>query len=510
MLPRFVSQRFRTAGPCRPSATRGATDVGPRNAVRCRFDPFRDQRSPLYGGNSQITRIASTVVLLAIGYTGWCLIAPNASAAASVGKPNIIFILADDLAWAELGCYGSRFNETPNLDRLAGRGMRFTHAYAAAPVCSPYRASFITGQYPARVGITDYLRPDDPKHLSTDQVTIAEMLQRAGYTTGVIGKWHLTGYAHHGAKEVPPTEHGFDEAICSERRGIGGGSYFHPYHFNPELKRRLPDEFLVDRLNLEAVEFVGRHGDRPFFLYLSHYAVHTKMVGRPDLVAKYEKRPGAGKGNQAPRNNPHLAAQLESIDQGVGMILNKLDELDLTERTVVIFTSDNGGEGRVTSNAPLRGAKSQLYEGGIREPLLVCYPGLVPPGTVCNTPVCSIDFYPTFLEMIGLEPDPGQTLDGVSILPLLRNPPARLGRDTLYWHYPLAKPHFLGGRSSGAIRRGDWKLIERFDTGTRELYNLAQDPGEQQNLADSMPQRTRQLQEDLGAWRSRVGARSGP
>jgi arylsulfatase A-like enzyme len=432
-----------------------------------------------------------TAIFVAIVHAALCLFSSDASAAAPDRKPNIVFILADDLGWAELGCYGSRLNETPNLDRLAGQGMRFTDAYAAAPVCSPYRASFIVGQYPARVGITDYLRPNDPKNLSTDHVTIAEMLKRAGYATGMIGKWHLTGYVHHGAQEVPPAEHGFDEAICSERRGIGGGSYFHPYHFNPDLKRRLPDEFLVDRLNLEAVEFIERHKDRPFFLYLCHYAVHTRMVGKPDL-------------------NPHLAAQLESIDQGVGMILKKLTELGLAERTVVIFTSDNGGEGRVTSNAPLRGAKSQLYEGGIREPLLVRYPGVVPRGSVCDTPVCSIDFYPTFLEMVGVEPDPGEVLDGLSILPLLKDPDAPLARDTLYWHYPLAKPHFLGGRSSGAIRHGQWKLIELFDTGKVELYNLAEDPGEQRNLAESMPDRAGRMRGQLSNWRKSVGARAGP
>lgn len=420
--------------------------------------------------------------------------------------PNLIFILADDLGWAELGCYGNGFNETANLDALARRGMRFTNAYAAAPVCSPYRASLIAGQYPARVGITDYLRPNDAKHLLPKHVTLAEMLVRAGYATGMIGKWHLTGYAHHGAQEVPPTAHGFDEVICSERRGIGGGSYFHPYHFNPEIKRRLPDEFLVDRVNLEAVEFIQRHRDRPFFLYVSHYAVHTALLGKPDRVAKYEKKPHTGRGRRAPANNPHLAAQLESIDEGVGMIVAKLAELGLTERTMVIFTSDNGGEGRVTSNAPLRGAKSQLYEGGIREPLVVCCPGLVTPGTVCHTPVCSIDFYPTFLEIVGLKPDPRQELDGVSMLPLLKNPHAPLGRDTLYWHYPLAKPHFLGGRSSGAIRQGNWKLIELFDTGTLELYNLAEDPGEQKDLSDSRPDKAKELQEKLEAWRNCVHA----
>jgi arylsulfatase A len=218
----------------------------------------------------------------------------------SAQRPNIIFILADDLGWAELGCYGNTFNETPNLDKLARRGTRFTDAYASAPVCSPYRAALMTGQYPARVGITDYLRPNDPNHLSTDHITIAEMLKRAGYTTGIIGKWHLTGYANHGASEIPPGRHGFDETIISENRGIGGGSYFHPYHFNRQIAKRLPGkEYLIDRCNLEAVEFIERHKDGPFFLYLSHYAVHTRLQGKSELVAKYEKKPGAGKGDQA-------------------------------------------------------------------------------------------------------------------------------------------------------------------------------------------------------------------
>ena len=425
---------------------------------------------------------------------------------ASKDRPNVIFILADDLGFAELGCYGNNFNETPNLDKLAGRGTMFTNAYASAPVCSPYRAALMTGQYPARVGITDYLRPNDPKHLSTDHITIAEMLKRAGYATGIIGKWHLTGYANHGAKEVPPNQHGFDEVIVSENRGIGGGSYFHPYHFNREINKRLPGkEYLVDRCNLEALEFIERHKDGPFFLYLSHYAVHTRLQGKDELVAKYEKKPGAGKGNRARRNNPHLAAQLESIDEGVGMIMKKLDELSLAENTVLIFTSDNGGEDRVTSNAPLRAGKSTLYEGGIREPLIIRWPKVVKPGTVCNTPLSNIDFYPTFLQLAGLRPDPRQHLDGVSILPLLKNPGTELGRNTLYWHYPLKKPHFLGGRSTGAIRKGDFKLIEFFDNGEVELYNLTEDIAEKNNLAEKLPEKAAELQKRLTEWRTQIG-----
>ncbi|MCP4609900.1 MAG: sulfatase [Planctomycetes bacterium] len=423
-------------------------------------------------------------------------------------KPNIIFILADDLGWAELGCYGNKFNETPNLDKLASQGMRFTEAYAAAPVCSPYRAALMTGQYPARIGITDYLRPNDTKHLSTEYVTIAEMLRQAGYSTGIIGKWHLTGYANHGAKEVSPGLHGFDEVIVSENRGIGGGSYFHPYHFNREIEKRLPGkEYLVDRCNLEAVEFIARHKDSPFFLYLSHYAVHTRLLGKDELLAKYENKSGAGKGNRAKLNNPHLAAQLESIDEGVGMIMDKLDELGIADNTVLIFTGDNGGEDRVTSNAPLRAGKSTLYEGGIREPLIVRWPNIIKPGRLCNKPTSNIDFYPTFLQLAGCKLDRSHQPDGVSILPLLKNPKAKLSRDTFYWHYPLEKPHFLGGHSSGAIRKGNCKLIEFFDTGQVELYNLADDISEQHNLVLELPDKANELQKLLAKWQNEVGAK---
>ena len=425
-----------------------------------------------------------------------------------VAKPNIIFVLTDDLGYSELGCYGNKFNETPNLDRLAKQGMRFTDAYAAAPVCSPYRAAFMTGQWPARVGITDYLRPNDPKHLSTDHVTLPEMLKRAGYATGIVGKWHLTGYANHGAKEVPPSEHGFDETIVSENRGIGGGSYFHPYHFNREIKKRLPEpEYLTDRQNLEAVEFIERHKKEPFFLFVSHYAVHTRLNGRADLVAKFAGKRGAGKGHRAGRNNPHLAAQLAAIDEGVGMIAKKLAELGLADNTILVFTSDNGGEDRVTTNAPLRAGKSTLYEGGIREPLIVRWPRAVPAKTVCKTPTSNVDFYPTFVAAAGIKPDPKHHVDGVSILPLLKDPEAKLERDALYWHYPLARPHFLGGRSGGAIRKGDWKLIEFFDRPRTELYNLAEDAGEKRSLVGEHPAKAAELRKLLTDWRKQVGAK---
>ena len=429
------------------------------------------------------------------------------TATAGGKRLNFVFFLVDDLGYSELGCYGNTFNETPNLDRLARQGMRFTDAYAAAPVCSPYRAALMTGQWPARVGITDYLRPNDPKHLAPETTTIAEVFKSAGYATGMIGNWHLTGYEHDGAVEVQPTDQGFDEAIVSERRGIGGGSYWYPYSFNPAIAQRLPGkEYLVDRVNLEAVDFIERHKHEPFFLYVSHYAVHTRLVGKPDLVAKYEAKPGAGKGDSAPKNNPHLAAQLEVIDEGVGMVMRKLDELGLADDTLLLFTGDNGGEFKGTSNAPLRAGKSTLYEGGIREPLLVRWPGVVPAGAVCRTPTVNCDFYPTFCAILGARPDPKQPVDGVSIVPLLKDPSARFQRDTFYWHYPLDKPHFLGGRSAGAIRQGDWKLIEFFDTGAVELYNLRDDLGEKKDLAAAMPEKARELQKMLADWRQTVGA----
>ena len=425
----------------------------------------------------------------------------------AAGPPNVVFVLADDLGWSELGCYGSTFNETPHLDQLAREGVKFTQAYAAAPVCSPFRASLMTGQYPARVGITDYLRPNDDKHLSPKLTTLAELFKEAGYATGMLGKWHLTGYKNHGATEVPPTEHGFDEALVSENRGIGGGSYFHPYHFNREIQQRLPGkEHLIDRMNIEAVEVIERHKDRPFFLYKSHYAVHTRMVGRPDLVEKYTKKRDSLKSRRDPPHNVHLAAQLELIDHGVGMIMKKLKALGLEKNTLVIFTSDNGGEGRVTSNAPLRGAKSQLHEGGIREPLIAHQPGFIPKGTVCNTPITSVDHFPTFANLLGISPPKGQVVDGVSYLTLLRQPKARLERDAIYWHYPLARPHFLGGVSGGAIRQGDFKLIEFFTDKQVELYDLKNDIGERRDLSKSMPKKAEALQAKLADWRRDVGA----
>jgi len=415
--------------------------------------------------------------------------------------PNIILILVDDLGWAELGCYGNTFNETPNLDRLASQGMRFTQAYAAAPVCSPTRASVMTGQYPARVGITDYLRADDAKHLSPEEhVSIAKALRAQGYATGLIGKWHLMG--DYATRKGDPKLHGFDEVVCSETQYIGGGDYFHPYQHLPGVPARMENEYLTDRLSLEAMDFITRHKGEPFFLYLSYYSVHTRLAAKQDLIEKYKQKPGAGK----QRNNPELAAMIESIDDGVGQIAAALTQCGIAENTVVVFMSDNGGDPKVTSNAPLRGVKSQLYEGGIREPMIVSWPAHVTPGSTCDVPVSTVDFYPTLLEMAGAAPKAEQTMDGENLVPLLTGM-GTLERDALFWHYPIAKPHFLGGRSSGAIRKGDLKLIEFYDTGEVELYDLAKDLGETINLASKLPEEAKELRQGLDDWRQAVAKR---
>ena len=452
-------------------------------------------------------------------------------------QPNIIFVLADDLGWSELGCYGNNFHETPHLDRLAKQGMRFTNAYAAAPVCSPYRAALLTGQHPARIGILDYLRPNSSNALPTNHVTLPEVLKDYGYATGMVGKWHLTGYRHHEAEfEITPRDHGFAWDTGREVKGVGNGANFWPYVFRDQGIRWLDlaenrlgeDEYLTDRLNLEAVDFVQRSKDKPFFLYLSHYAPHTILNGRPDLVQKYREKHAPGKCTRdncyickdagltgdadhhwAGSHNPHLAAMLESIDQGVGLLTQKLEELGLAENTIFIFTSDNGGETNVTSNAPLRGGKSQLYEGGIRVPLIVRWPGNVPAGSVCKHATANYDFYPTLLDAAEVSPNPIQKLDGVSTLATWKDATARTDHDAIFWHYPLDRPHFLGGVSAGAVRAGDWKLIEKFSDHSEsrfELYNLADDESETQNLANSHSERVAQLQQQLRTWRAEVGA----
>lgn len=433
-------------------------------------------------------------------------------------QPNIVFILMDDLGWADIGVNGSTFYQTPNIDILAAQGMNFTNGYAACPVCSPTRAALMTGKYPARLQITDWLpgRPDMTsqkmlqaslkQQLPLAEKTLAEALKERGYSTAHIGKWHL------GGKGFGPEEQGFDLNTGGNNAGSPAG-YFYPYVQKdnpaakiPGLDKGIEGEYLTDRLTTEAENFIERHQDKPFFIYLSHYAVHIPLKGKQELIEKYEKKARRG----SAQDNPVYAAMIESMDQSVGRILKKLDEHKLRENTIVVFTGDNGGlhvkEGPntpATSNTPLREGKGYLYEGGIREPLIISWPGVTKPGTVSQVPVSTIDFYPTFLAVTGggeNEPD----VDGESILPVLKGA-ATLGRKEMYWHYP----HYSnqGGKPGAAIRQGKFKLIEFYEDGKAELYDLNQDKSEKRNLAAGMPGKVKELQKKLARWRRSVNAR---
>ncbi len=446
---------------------------------------------------------------------------------------NFVFFLVDDLGWTDLGCYGSRFYETPNVDRLAAQGMRFTNAYAACPVCSPTRASIMTGKYPARLQTTDYFGAPQPdtvdKHWTKDkpllparylnrlpleEVTIPEALKEHGYATFFAGKWHL------GPEGFWPEDQGFDVNKGGHDRGgpYGGKRYFSPYG-NPRLPDGPDGEHLPDRLATETCRFIEEHRDEPFLAYLSFYSVHTPLMAREDLKAKYEAKaktvaphdPAWGKeGDREVRlvqDHAVYAGMVEAMDLAVGKVLDALDRLDLTRNTVVFFMSDNGGlstsEGHPTSNLPLRAGKGWLYEGGIREPMIVRWPGAVKAGSVCDEPVTSTDFYPTMLEMAGLPLKPRQHMDGRSLVPLLRGRDGAKAR-ALYWHYP----HYgnQGGSPGGAIRLGDYKLIEFYENNHVELYNLRDDLGEKQDLSATMPEKAAQLRRMLHQWRSDVGA----
>jgi arylsulfatase A len=452
--------------------------------------------------NKYTTRIIATLMALQLGFffTGFETIDPPK-------HPNVIFILVDDLGYSELNCYGNTFNETPSLDKMASSGLRFTNAYESAPVCSPSRASLMTGQHPARIGITDYLRPHGDQHLSEDLVTLAEVFKTKGYQTGMIGKWHLSGYAKNGAKESGPEKHGFNEVILNEKRGISGGTYFYPYHFNEDAAQKIfPVEHLTDRQNLEAVQYIERNNPqktgKPFFLYLSHYSVHTNLNGKPEYVDYFSKKTGAGLSPISNRNNVHLAAQLKSVDDGVEMIMKKLQETNQLDNTIVIFMSDNGGETNVTSNAPLRAGKSSVYEGGIRVPLIVWWKDGIKISTDINQMVTNMDFFSTFCEMIGYDISKAQVQDGKSMLALWKNPKSKNEiHQSLFWHYPLQAPHFLGGFSGGAIRKGSFKLVEDYTSKKTALYNLSTDIGESKDLAAEIPEKQKELYTDLTHWR---------
>ncbi|MHC4596525.1 MAG: sulfatase, partial [Planctomycetota bacterium] len=437
-------------------------------------------------------------------YAAWCaaetaLSATAYGAAVSSTRPNFVFILVDDLGWADVGCYGSDLHETPNIDRLARQGMRFTDAYAAAPVCTPTRASIMTGKYPARLHMTIWyessakppqgrrlIPPVTQGNMPHEQVTIAEVLKKAGYFTAHVGKWHLGDAAHY------PQTQGFDVNIGGTFWGAPY-TFFYPYsgsgtrwggefRYVPHLEFGSEGEYLTDRLTDEALGVLDKAKDKPFFPNLCYHTVHTPIEGKPQLVEHYKKKVRPGMHHQ----NYEYAAMVHSLDENVGRILAKLGELGVADRTVVIFFSDNGGfinkynKNTVTNNYPLRSGKGSLYEGGTRVPLIVRWPGVTKAGSICGQPVSSIDFYPTMLDMTGLGGDTKHNvdMDGLTLVPLLKKPTARLKRKTLYWHYP----HYYATTSpASSIRQNNWKLIEYFEDKRVELYNLKNDIGEQNN-----------------------------
>jgi len=454
-----------------------------------------------------------------LGFSAAAAALPGCIAANSIRKsdaaarrPNFVFILIDDLGYKDVGFMGSTYYETPNIDRLAAQGVVFTSAYTNGPNCAPSRASIMSGQYSPRHGVYTVgssergntrfrkLIPTPNKTtLGSEVVTIAEALKPAGYVTASIGKWHLGKDDKHS-----PQGQGFDLNIAGNRAG-STRSHFSPYHLE-----NLPDgpkgEYLTDRLTTEALSFIEQNKDRPFFLYLPHYAVHTPIQAKGKLIDKYKsKEPSGG------QNDPTYAAMIESTDRGVGQIMNKLDELGLTNNTVVFFFSDNGGVFGITSMQPLRGGKGMLYEAGVRVPLIVRLPGAGDAAAVCDVPVIGIDFYPTILEMAHVPKPKGHVLDGESILPLLTGA-KNLERQAIFWHFPAYLQANYGWKQTwrttpaAAVRSGPWKLIEFFEDGKLELYNLKDDISENNNLAGKMPARTTQMHELLKSWRRSVNA----
>lgn len=462
-------------------------------------------------------------------------------------RPNVLFFVADDLGWSDLGCYGSTFYETPHIDQLARDGVLFTNAYASCPVSSPTRVSIQTGRYPVRVGVTDWIRgryhnperrkeieelcpvlpPENVFNMPLEEVTIAEVLKDHGYRTAFIGKWHVaedsTAYPQH---------QGYDINVGGWGKGSPGpGGYFVPYN-NPYLPDGPEGEYLTDRLGDECVELLNKYKDAPFFINFSFYQVHTPLIGKPEKVQYYEEKarkmgldtisrthdnspawkaqqPFSSNGYRERMIQSHIvyAAMISSMDDNVGKIVSELKRLGLYENTIIVFTSDNGGlstsEGSPTCNYPLRGGKGHLHEGGIRVPLLMSWTEGIPRDHVSDSPVTSVDYFPTILDLLNISMPEQLEIDGISIKPALRGEKQK--RDAMYWHYP----HYSnqGSRPGGAIREGDYKLIEFFDTGERELYCLSEDMSETNNLVDTEHEVADELYDKLDKWRKSTGAK---
>jgi len=459
-----------------------------------------------------------------------------------MSRPNVVLMLIDDMGWRDLTCYGSRFYETPRIDTVASQGVRFTNAYAACPVCSPTRASILTGKYPARLGLTDWIDApgtthpargrliDAPyiKELPDGEHTLAHAFAAAGYATWHVGKWHLGGAG------ALPTDRGFEVNVGGCERGYPGpGGYFSPWTI-PALEDAdvPPGTMLTDYLTSRAIELIERRGDRPFFLNLWYYAVHTPIEAAPEKVARYaDKAKRLGLDRLAPfeegepfptehkahlrvqrrvlQSDPVYAGLVEHLDENVGRLMDALEREGLAEETIVVFISDNGGlataEGSPTCNAPLAEGKGWMYEGGTREPFFVRWPGAIARGMLSPVVTTTTDLYPTLLDLAGLPAIPEQHRDGVSLAPVLRGETTELPREAVFWHYP----HYgnQGGTPGCSMRAGDYKLIEFFEDGRLELYNLAEDEGERHNLAQERPELARALHERLVAWRNGLEAR---
>jgi len=425
-------------------------------------------------------------------------------------KPNVLFVLVDDMGWQDLECYGSKFYETPNFDKLRSEGMMFTNAYSACPVCSPTRASILTGKNPARLQFTGHITrsgnhrypqhgriipPKNKFHVDLEEIVIPEALFSLGYATASIGKWHV------GDKEKYfPTHQGFDLNIAGYSEG-SPPTYWGPYVVDRQWNsviENLPDrtegEYLTDRLTDEAINFIRDHKERPFFVYLSQYAVHTPLMAPDSLVQKYKK-----KLEQMPiQKNPVYAAMVENVDTNVGRLLDELDRMGLTDNTIIVFFSDNGGEGTVTDNSPIREGKGFLYEGGIRVPLIIKWPGHIAENTSSDEPVISDDLYPTIMDMIGKGVNSAKDIDGISLLPLLNGKRSTLKRDQLCWYYPHYSPQ--ASMPGYAIRKGDYKLVEHYDPVKTELFNLNNDLSETRDLSKLMPDKVEEMKIAFKSW----------
>ena len=460
------------------------------------------------------------------------LVAPRTCVATTdrpqTAKPNVVLILADDLGWKDLSNEGSSFYESPHLDRIANAGMKFTQGYATCQVCSPSRASIMTGKYPARLNITDWIGAAEGEQwkrntkllparylhqLPAEDETMAESFKKAGYKTFFAGKWHL------GGDGSLPTDHGFDINVGGHHRGSPPGGYFSPWD-NPQMESGPLGELLPLRLGQETASFIEDHKDQPFFAFLSFYSVHGPIQSTEELWKKYRAKAALNPlatsrfivDRTTPvrqvQDHPLYAGMVESMDDAVGLVLQKLDQLRLTENTIIVFTSDNGGvaagDGKATANLPLRGGKGRQWEGGIREPYYICWPKKIAAKQTNATPVTGTDFYPTLLELAGIDSLPNQHVDGVSLASLMTSKKP-LNERPLFWHYP----HYgnQGGEPSSIIRKREWKLIHYYEDGRDELYHLPSDEGEQNDVAKNQAAKVASLKSELDQWLDEVDAR---